>query len=132
MIFGFVGIDHRVEAVAEDRHEPVAVANAVNVVGARGASLGRVVLRAAVNVVEGRVVVDRDFVELGDRQVLGVTVRLAAVPRLIKPAVAADDRCSESPGRSRAHDCRRVSNVLPAGETSCRHPPRPGEECPCA
>ena len=86
------GVDHRVEAVAEDGDEPVAVANAVHVVGARRSSLGGVVLGAAVDVVEGRVVVDGDLVELGDRQVRGVAVGLAAIPGLVQSAIAADDQ----------------------------------------
>ncbi len=103
-------VDHRVEPVAEDGHEPVAVANAVNVIGPRGPSLGCVVLSAAIDVVEGSVVVDRDLVKLGDRQVLGVAVGLAAVPGLVQPAITADDQVVGIP---RVDPERVIVDVLP-------------------
>ncbi len=89
---GVGGIDHRVETVAEDGDEPVAVANAVHVGGARRAALRRIVLRASVDVVERRVVVHGDLVKLRDRQVRDVAVALASIPRFVEPAVAADDQ----------------------------------------
>ena len=83
----------------------------MHVVRSRGSALGGVVLGASVNVVERSVVVQGDLVELRDRQVLGEAVVHSAVPRLVEPAVAADDQMV---GILRVDPERVVIDVLPA------------------
>ena len=61
-------------------------------VGARGAALGAVVLGPAVDRVEGRGVVHRHLVELGDRQVRHEAPGLREVEALVDPAVGADEQ----------------------------------------
>ena len=85
---GLDGIDHGLEAVAEDGDEPVLVADARLAPGAAGPTEGGVVLGAAVDVVEGLGVVDRHAVELHDGQILEVDPGGAAVMGFVDPAVA--------------------------------------------
>ena len=106
-----LGVDSRLEAVAAGDNEPIAVANPVDVVGARGAALSTVVLSAAVDVVEREAVVDSDSVELCDRQVGLVVVVLASVPGFIKPAVATEEQVIRAV-REESHCV--VVDVLPA------------------
>ena len=75
--------------VAEERHHPVSVSDAVDIERARRAALGVVVLGAPVDVVEGLRVVDRDLVVLRDRKVRGKGPGLPVVPALIDAAIAA-------------------------------------------
>ena len=82
----------RLVAVAEQHHEPVGIAHARDVVGARWAALGVVVLGAAVDRVEGFGVVDRDLVELGHRQVVDEAPGIGVVEGLVQPAVGADQQ----------------------------------------
>ena len=89
---------------------------------ARRSAERAVVLRAAVDVVDRRRVVDFDVVELRHRQVGEVLPQPAAVPGLVEPAVAAFEqvaRCCRD--RSRSRGCRRACcarraarNVAPA------------------
>jgi hypothetical protein len=97
-----------------------AVADAVDAVGARGAALGVVVLRAAVDVVEGLVVVDRDLVELRHRQVGDEAPGLREVEALVEAAVVPTSGSRGRPGGRRARGRRRACavpqparNVLP-------------------
>ena len=83
-------VDRWLMAVGKQRDEPVTVANPVDVVRAGRAALGAVVLRAAVNVVERRIVVNGHFVELGYRQVGKKPVGFSKIERLVKPAVGAE------------------------------------------
>ena len=62
------------------------------VVGARGTSLGGIVLRATIDVVKRFVVGYRYFVELGDRQICLVIVSFASIPGLVQTTIAADDQ----------------------------------------
>ncbi len=87
---GIPRLDGGLVAVGEDGDEPIAVADPVDVVGAYGSTLGAVVLRTAVDVVEGLVVVDGQLVELRHRQVGDELPVLAQVPSLVEAAVAAD------------------------------------------
>ena len=56
----------RLVSVAKERHKPIGVANAVDVGGARGATVRIIILRAAVDIVERLRVVDRHFIVLRD------------------------------------------------------------------
>ena len=94
-MLGSVGIHRRVKSVPEHGDEPVAVADAVDRLGPRRAALRGVVLRPAVDVVERQVVVDRDLVELRDRQIRLEVVGLARDPRIRR-----DRRRSQSAGDS--------------------------------
>jgi hypothetical protein len=84
-------IDLRAEAVAAEGDEPVGVDDAVRVARARRPPEVEVVLRAAVDVVEGRRVVGRHVVELRDGEVLFEVPVLPAIPALVDAAVAADE-----------------------------------------
>jgi hypothetical protein len=66
---GVVGIDLAMETVAALHDEEFVVADAVSALVLGGAAEGEVVLSAAVDVVERRVVVTGDVVELRDGQV---------------------------------------------------------------
>ncbi len=66
---GIVRIDAGLEAIAAIGDEPIGVGDAVGGAIARRAAQAVVILRAAIDVVEGRVVIDRDVVELGDGQI---------------------------------------------------------------
>ena len=106
---GSPGIDARLEAVAAADHPPVARADADAVDRARRPALRLVVLRAAAHVVERQRVVDRDAIELRDRQVVEVPPRLAFVPRLVRAAVVADQDVVACPsGRPRRRGSRRA------------------------
>ena len=75
------------ETVAAARSNPVAGADA-HAVHSAGRPLHRtVVLRAAVNVVEGRGIVERDPVKLRGRQIREVTPRVTTVEGLVETAV---------------------------------------------
>src|SRR6185295_12882056 len=87
-----LGIHLRLEAVAALGDEPVRIADAVLVVGARRSAEAEVVLGAAVDVVERLVVVEAHAVELRDRQVALEVPARAAVPGLGEAAVAADQQ----------------------------------------
>ncbi len=89
---GVGGVDDGLIAVAADGDEPVLVGDARTVEGPGRPSEGVVVLGAAVDVVERLRVVDRDPVELGDRQVFEEAVGGAAIPGLVDAAVAADQQ----------------------------------------
>ena len=89
---GIIRIHSRFEPVAKDGHKPVAIADAMLVVGARGTSLGGIVLRPTIDVVKRFVVGYRHFVELGDRQICLVIVRFASIPGLVQTTIATDDQ----------------------------------------
>ena len=78
--------------VAKQGNEPIGVANADVVVGARRAAVAVVVLRAAVDVVEGLVIVDSHLVILGNRHVVDEAPRLAQIEALVDAAVIAHDQ----------------------------------------
>ena len=79
-------------AVAKHGDEPVAVADAARIHRARGAALAVVVLGTAVDIVERRIVVDRDLVELRDGQVVDEAPRRAEVEALVNAAIGADQQ----------------------------------------
>ena len=85
-------VNLRLVAVAANRDEPVFVRDTDAVARARRAAQCGVVLRAAIDVVERRGVVDADAVELRDRQVGLETPVLAAVKTLIHAAVTANEQ----------------------------------------
>ncbi len=82
-------IDGRLEAVPGVGRDPVGVDDAVGARRPGRAAQAVVVLGPAVDVVERRVVVGRDLVELGHRQVGHVLPGPAAVERLVDAAVVA-------------------------------------------
>ncbi len=86
---GIVGVHARLEAVAADHVEPVAVEDAVDARCARRTPERGVVLRPTVNVVEREVVVDPHPVELGDGLVGVELPALAKIPALIDAPVGA-------------------------------------------
>ena len=99
---GVLRVDARDEAVAALRDEPVLVQDAVLRSRPRRPAERVVVLRAAVDVVERRRVVDVDVVELRQRQVLEEDPVRAAIERSIQSAVVADEQVIAcSPDRSR-------------------------------
>ncbi len=89
---GVAGLGGGLVAVGTERDVPVVVADAVDGVGARRAALCRVVLGAAVDVVEGLGVVDGHLVELGDREVGDEAPGGREVEALVEPAVGADEQ----------------------------------------
>ena len=97
------GIHLALEAVAAVGDHPVRVHDAVLAGGPRRPAQGEVVLRAAVDVVERRVVVQRHLVELRHRQVGLELPRLRPVPALVDAAVVA------------VQVVVRVARVLPEG-----------------
>ena len=128
---GVARLDRGEEAVAPLRDEPVLVPDAVDVVGPRRPAEGGVVLRAAVDVVEGLRVVDRDPVELRHREVRLELPRRAAVPRLVDAAVVA---VQEVVGVLRVDPEGVVVDVLGLlarlAATSSRRRPSPACRCP--
>lgn len=88
---GIIGIDGGIEAIAEDGDEPVVVADAVDVIGLGGSTLGGVILGTAVDVVEGFGLIDGDFIELSEGKIFGEAVGLAAIEGFVETAVAAND-----------------------------------------
>ena len=86
---GVRGINHRLKTIAENGNKPVAVGDAVNRGGTRGAAQGGVILRAAVDVIKREIVVGRDPVKLGNRQVGKKTPGGRAVKGFIQTAVRA-------------------------------------------
>jgi len=94
---------HRV-AVGAVRDDPVGVADAVVVQRARGPGLGAVVLRPAVDEVEGLRIVQGDLVELRDGEVLEEAPGLAAVPGFVDAPVAAVEDVAGVAG----DECHRV------------------------
>ncbi len=82
-------IDGRLEAVPGVGRDPVGVDDAVGARRPGRSAQAVVVLGPAVDVVERRVVVGRDLVELGHRQVGHVLPGPAAVERLVDAAVVA-------------------------------------------
>ena len=128
---GVPRLDGGEEAVAPLRDEPVLVQDAVDVVGPRRAAEGGVVLRAAVDVVEGLRVVDRHPVELRHREVRLELPRRAAVPRLVDAAVVA---VQEVVGVLRVDPEGVVVDVLGLlarlAATSSRRRPSPACRCP--
>ena len=74
--------------IATQHDFPIRCANAVHVVCPRRATLGVVVLRATVNVVERLAVIQSELVVLGHRQVFHVSPSRAEVEALIHPAVS--------------------------------------------
>src|SRR3954452_13415231 len=85
-----VGIDAALEAVTAADVEPVAGADARAVRRARRALDRSIVLRAATNVVERPRIVERDPIELRQRQVRELPPRLHVVVGFIETAVVAD------------------------------------------
>src|SRR5512138_2672887 len=83
-------VDLRPEAIPAVGHKPVIGENTAAVRISRGTSHAVVVLRATVNVVEGKGVIHLDTVELGYREVRFELEFLSAVKGLINPAVATD------------------------------------------
>src|SRR3954468_9921129 len=87
---GIVGIDAALEAVTAADVEPVAGADAGPIRRARRAFNRSVVLRAAAHVVERPRVVERDPIELRQRQVRELPPRLHVVVGLVQAAVVAE------------------------------------------
>jgi hypothetical protein len=85
------GVNLRTKAVAALRDEPIGVRDAGGAARARGAAETEVVLRAAVDVIEGQGVVGRDIIELRDRQILFEVPGGRAVVRFVEAAVRADE-----------------------------------------
>jgi hypothetical protein len=85
-----LGIDARLEAVAHLRDKPVGVCYAVRAAVANRPAHGGVVLRAAVNVIERRVLVHGHVIKLRNRQIALKLPVLGAVEAFIDAAVAAD------------------------------------------
>ena len=88
---GILGVDHGIEAVAPQRHIPVRVADSAPQ-RPRRATHGVVVLRPAVDVVEGFVVGGGDLVVLGQRQVGEMAPVLPEVEGLVESSVVAQDQ----------------------------------------
>ena len=88
MVLGSFGIHARVEAVAAHGHEAIGIGQIGELVLGRAAE-AVVVLRAAVDVVEGRVLADGDVVHLGGGQVLLEVPGGGAVEGFVEAAVAA-------------------------------------------
>ena len=95
---GIARVEGHAVAVGPQRHVPVLVANAVGVPGARRPVQGAEVLGAAEDVVEGFPVVQRDLVELGDRQIGEMPPGLAFVETFVSPAVGAHQQMATVPG----------------------------------
>ena len=113
-MFGSVG------SIRATKPSPPVTMNQSLFVGALGAarprrtSQGAVVLRAAVDVVDRRGVVDLHVVELRHREVGEVPPQAAAIPALVQSAVACPrggDRCCRD--RSTRSGCRRAWRVRP-------------------
>ena len=85
-------VDHRLVTIAADRHKPVFVGDAGATGRARRTAHRVVVLRAAVDVVEGLRLVSADSVELRERQVLFEVPVGTAVPRVKQATIATNQQ----------------------------------------
>jgi len=81
-------IDGWLVSITKKRYPPIGIAQTMIMVGARGAVLGVVILRATNDVIKGFVVVHGYFVELGQRQICCKFPIPAPVPRFINATVA--------------------------------------------
>ena len=88
---GIGRIDARNKSIAAGGDVPVRVHDAVHIARSRRAAPAEVILRAAVDVIKRRGVIDVDIVELKRRQVRFELPELAAVVGFVDAAVAADE-----------------------------------------
>ena len=84
-------IDYRTKSIAALSNEPVFIADAADFQGPGGSAYTLVVLRTAVNVVEGLRVIDGDIVKLGYRQIVLVAPVHTAIETFIHAAIAAHE-----------------------------------------
>src|SRR5215831_7439250 len=82
-------VDTRLETIAAAGVEPVASTNAGAIDSPRGHALRSVILRTAIDVVEGQSIVDGHAVELGDRKIVEVTPRAAVIVGFVEAAIVA-------------------------------------------
>ena len=84
---GIFGIHLRLKSITTMRHKPIRVLYTMIGRRPRWATEAKVVLRATVDVIEGSIIVDGDFIKLCDGQISLEVPRLGRIPRLIDTAI---------------------------------------------
>ena len=106
---GIARLGRRLVAITAECHEPIVIANTLPIVRARRAALRVVILRPAIDVVERLGIIDRDLVELRDRQIADEAPCFGVIIAFIQPAIGPEH---DVVGIIRAERYRVVIDVL--------------------